>query len=112
MRRGFESLEHFFAVEVVGVADGLLDDVAGELVQREGDEVVLHGGQHRILLLDGPVLHHILHDVVPELALAQRDHHLQQPFEDDLEFVPFAVLQELLDHAAAIGVECQLVDLL
>lgn len=104
-------LQQLFTVEIVAVADGFLHHIACEFVEREVDEVSFNRGQHCILLFHRSVLHDVLHDVVPELTLTQRNNHLQQLLEDQLELVSLAILQELLDDATAVGMERQFIDL-
>lgn len=90
----------------------LLDDVAGEFVAGEIEEVILEYLYYLPLeLLTSR--HYVLHYVVPVLAFAEAEGDIEQDLQhpDPLLFV-LAALEVFLDHAAPEGMETQLLYLL
>lgn len=78
---------------------------------RESEDLPLHLGDDLALVLRSAMLQHVLYDVVAVLVLYQLVRVVVQLLEDGLGLFPGTVLQDALDHSAAVGVRRQLVDL-
>lgn len=100
-----EELEQLFQVVGVAVLDGFLDNIAGELVQGELNEVVLDCYKYHILLLERAILDDVLHYVVSIRTAAEGHYHGHELFQQLLRFLVFVVLQVLLDNSASISVK-------
>ena len=65
-----DSPDYSFVESSMATLDGLLNDITGELVAAELEEVLLHEGE-QFLLAVGGAAYHVLHNVVAVLALAE-----------------------------------------
>lgn len=90
---------------LVSIDEALLCDVAAALRLAETDEVVFNDAKERILDVLWPVFEQMLHHVVPVLAAAQPEQVLVDLAQNRLRYLKRRLLQDLLDHAAAVWVE-------